>query len=55
MLKLGMPTMVEMRSIEEGAALCRELGLEFLELNINFPQFTLDMLNVNKLKAIAKK
>ena len=36
MMKLGMPTMVEMRSIEEGAALCRELGLEFLELNINF-------------------
>ena len=53
MLKLGMPTMVEMRSIEEGAALCRELGLEFLELNINFPQFTLDMLDVEKLKAIA--
>ena len=55
MLKLGMPTMVEMESIEEGAALCRELGLEFLELNINFPQFTLDMLDVNKLKAIAEE
>ncbi len=53
MLKLGMPTMVEMASIEEGAALCRELGLEFLELNINFPQFTLDMLNVEELKRIA--
>ena len=53
MTKLGMPTMVEMRSIEEGAALCRELGLEFLELNINFPQFTLDMLDVEELKRIA--
>lgn len=53
MLKLGMPTMVEMQSIEEGAALCRELGLEFLELNINFPQFTLDMLQVEELKRIA--
>ena len=50
MTKLGMPTMVEMRSIEEGAALCQELGLEFLELNINFPQFTLDMLDVEELK-----
>ena len=53
MLKLGMPTMVEMQSIEEGAALCRELGLEFLELNINFPQFTLDQLDVAQLKRIA--
>lgn len=53
MLKLGMPTMVEMQSIEEGAALCRELGLEFLELNINFPQFTLDMLKAEELKRIA--
>jgi len=53
MMKLGMPTMVEMQSIEEGAALCRELGLEFLELNINFPQFTLDMLDVAELKRIA--
>ena len=53
MTKLGMPTMVEMRSIEEGAALCQELGLDFLELNINFPQFTLDMLDVAELKRIA--
>ena len=53
MLKLGMPTMVEMQSIEEGAALCRELGLAFLELNINFPQFTLDKLNLDELKRIA--
>lgn len=55
MLKLGMPTMVQMQSIEEGAALCRELGLEFLELNINFPQFTLDALDVEELKRIAEE
>ena len=55
MVKMGMPTMVEMESIEEGAALCRELGLEFLELNINFPQFTLDMLNVAELKRISEE
>ena len=53
MVKIGMPAMVEMRSVEEGAALCRELGLDFLELNINFPQFTLDKLNVEELKRIA--
>ena len=26
--------------------LCKELGLSFLELNINFPQFTLEKLNI---------
>ena len=55
MMKLGMPTMVQMQSIREGAALCRELGLEFLELNINFPQFTLDMLDVEELKQIQQE
>ena len=55
MVKLGMPTMVEMQSIEEGAALCRELGLDFLELNINFPQFTLEKLDVARLKEIAEE
>ncbi len=53
MVKLGMPTMVEMESIRQGAELCRELGLDFLELNINFPQFTLEKLNIEELKAIA--
>ena len=55
MLKLGMPTMVEMDTVEQGAALCRELGLHFLELNINFPQFTLDQLDVAELKRIAEE
>lgn len=53
MLNYGMPTMVEMKSIEDGAKLCRELGLDFLELNINFPQYLLRSLNVAELKQIA--
>ena len=55
MLKLGMPAMVEMTTAEDGAKLCRELNLDFLELNINFPQFTLDQLDVAHLKALAKE
>lgn len=50
----GMPTMVEMQSIEEGAELCRELELDFLELNINFPQFLLKELNTEELKRISE-
>ena len=55
MAVIGMPTMVEMESIASGARLCRELGLGFLELNINFPQFTLEKLDVEELKRIAKE
>ena len=55
MVLIGMPTMVEMATIRQGAEVCKELGLSFLELNINFPQFTLEKLNIEELKAIAEE
>ena len=55
MLKMGAPTMVEMNSIREGAEVCRELGLSFLELNINFPQYLLKNLCVDQLREIAEE
>ena len=54
MLNLGMPTMIETTSIEAGAKVCRELGLQFLELNINFPQYLLPELDAAELKRIAQ-
>ena len=53
MMKYGAPTMVEMESLEQGAEVCRKLGLDFLELNINFPQYTLTALEPEKLKKLA--
>lgn len=35
----GMPTLIEFGTIEENLALCRELGLDFIELNMNLPQY----------------
>ena len=35
----GMPTLLECDTIEENLALCRELGLDFSELNMNLPQY----------------
>ena len=35
----GMPTLLECETIEENLALCRELGLDFIELNMNLPQY----------------
>lgn len=38
-MQFGMPTLLEYETIEENLALCRELGLDFIELNMNLPQY----------------
>lgn len=38
-IKFGMPTLIELDSLEETMGLCRELGLDFVELNMNLPQY----------------
>ena len=45
--------MVEMESLEQAAAVCRELELDFLELNINFPQYLLTQLDTEKLRRLS--
>lgn len=35
--KFGMPSLIEFKSIEENAELCRKLGLDFIELNMDLP------------------
>ena len=44
MIQFGMPTLIENRTLEENAALCGELGLRFIELNMNFPEYQIDQL-----------
>ena len=53
MLKFGAPTMVEMETLDQAAQVCAELNLDFLELNINFPQYLLKELDVDKLKELS--
>ncbi len=53
MLKFGMPSMIETKGVEECATLCHELGLDFIELNSNFPQYQLQAMDGEKLKQIA--
>ena len=38
-MKFGMPALLEHGTLAEDAALCRELGLDFIELNLNVPQY----------------
>lgn len=52
-LNCGMPGMIELRDAEECAKVCRELGLQFVELNTNFPQYQLHALDAGELNRIA--
>lgn len=44
MSDFGMPTLVENKTLEDNISLCRELGLSFIELNMNFPEYQIDKL-----------
>ena len=44
MLTLGMPTLIELPDIEDCARLCRELGLQFVELSMCLPQYQTERL-----------
>lgn len=52
----GMPTLIENRDIEENARLCHRLGLKFIELNMNFPEYQTDRLEkTDELLAAAER
>lgn len=51
----GMPTLIELSALEECAKLCSELGLDFIELNMNMPRYQIDKIDVEYFRRIAKK
>ena len=53
MVQFGMPSLIETRTVAQSAAVCRELGLEFIELNANFPQFQTNKLDAGELNRLA--
>ncbi len=52
---LGMPTLIETPTLEECAKLCHRLGLDFIELNMNLPQFQFDQIDIPSFKAVSEK
>ncbi|OJU09456.1 MAG: hypothetical protein BGN88_10025 [Clostridiales bacterium 43-6] len=54
-MQFGMPTLIEIKSIEECAALCKSLGLAFIELNMNLPEYQADRLDATALRQIANE
>ena len=43
-MEFGMPTLIENETLDDNIALCRQLGLSFVELNMNFPEYQIDKL-----------
>ena len=42
--QFGMPTLIENKTLEDNIVLCERLGLKFIELNMNFPEYQLEQL-----------
>ena len=54
-IKLGLPTLIEFETIEDCAKLCQESNLEFIEINMSLPQYTVEAIDTDKFNDIAIK
>ena len=54
-MKFGMPTLVECADIFECCETAKRHGLDFVEINMSFPQYLPSALSVEKLKAITER
>lgn len=52
-LSFGMPTLIEKPGIRESVKLCTELGLDFIELNMNLPQYQIGIMDADELRKAA--
>ena len=43
-MQFGMPTLIENRTLFDTVNLCKSLNLQFIELNMNFPEYQVDKL-----------
>lgn len=55
MMRIGMPTLTEYDNIEEQIVLCHELGLNLIELNLNYPYCDLENNDLDELLRLSKK
>lgn len=53
-MQFGMPTLVETKNLTDCAQICKELGLDFIELNMNLPAYQADTLDIEQLNHIRK-
>ena len=49
----GIPTLIELKSLEDCAALCKALDFQFVELNMNLPEYQTDRIDADEFAQIA--
>ena len=54
-MRYGTPTMIETDTLRRCAEVAWEQGLDFVELNINFPQYQLSMLDAKELEDLSRE
>jgi len=53
-MRFGMPSLIEIQSLEATASCCRALGLCFVELNMNLPEYQANRLDAARLRQVAE-
>lgn len=54
MLNFGIPTLIESPDMKDCAKICNELGLQFVELNMNLPQYEPEMIDIPRIRSVAR-
>ena len=54
-MNFGMPTLLELDTLEENVELAQRLGLQFIEINCNVPQFQVNQMNPKTLNELTQK
>lgn len=55
-MDFGMPVLIENKSLEENLDLCKELKLQFVELNMNLPEYQIEKFeNISYFQKAAKQ
>ena len=54
-MKYGMPTLVECKGINECVDVARELGIDFIEINMSFPEYLPSALDAQELREVTRK
>lgn len=51
-MRVGMPTLLELNTIEDNVKMASDLGLDFVELNMNLPEYQPENIDIEYLKQL---
>ena len=54
-MKIGMPALIEYNTVEDNVLLCKKLGFDFIELNMNFPYNMIENLDPSYIKKLSSQ